>query len=132
MRGISISIHFHFQFRDPNVVTQAANVMLALCWKNTGNKARVATGGACPVLLKRIIRHAPLEDEPNVLCMERTCMALASLLIFRSNHEKFYGFPPFYFFYLAQISVEYKKLTVCVKKLSQEEYWLRQVRSLSH
>ena len=51
----------------------------------------MVSGGGCSVLLKRIIRHAPLEDEPNVQCLEKCCMALASLLIFRSNHEKFYG-----------------------------------------
>ena len=82
--------------RSPHthVVTEAANLLLALAWRNTGNKVRVASGGSCEVLLRRVIYHASLHDhgtsalnDTHTHCFERCCMALASLMLYPPNHE---------------------------------------------
>jgi hypothetical protein len=116
--------------REPWVASEASNLLLALSWRNTGNKvcmtcitslytvlliakitsymrlssvliyiklffcslqARIAACGACPALLKRVVRHAMSEDESQVVCMEKSCLALSSLMLYRSNHEKLFG-----------------------------------------
>eukprot|EP01041_Mallomonas_annulata_P006107 gene6107-12360_t len=81
---------------DPLVVADAANFLLAVVWRNIANKARIGSVGAIPVLMKRLIRHSARssndnsneENEVNMLCVERVCAALASLLMYHPNHER--------------------------------------------
>eukprot|EP01034_Spumella_vulgaris_P024855 gene24855-31244_t len=74
--------------REVYLVTAAANFILACCWKNVINKARVANKGACVTLVKRIIRHAPVQSPDNVCCTEKLCLALSSVLLYNANHER--------------------------------------------
>lgn len=77
------------------VITEAANLLLALAWRNTINKSRIANFGGFNALMPRIIRHNALitqttgsEREAQILCLERLCLALASSLLYRSTHER--------------------------------------------
>lgn len=73
--------------RHPPVAAAACVLIHAIGWNNTGNKARTKAKGATNSLLKRVVRHALSELEAEVDCMEKASLALASLMIFRSNHD---------------------------------------------
>lgn len=73
------------------MAAEAANCLLAMTWKNTGNKVRTASKGAVVILLKRVIRYATSEEEDCVRCFERAAFALSSILLFKSNHELLVG-----------------------------------------
>lgn len=59
-------------------------------WNHMSNKGRLAAEGACPALVKRIIRyHTASEGEEEVIqCVEMCCAALASMLLDKSSHVK--------------------------------------------
>jgi hypothetical protein len=73
--------------RHPPVAAAACLLIHAIGWNNTGNKARTNAKGATKSLLRRIFRHALSEVEAELDCMEKAAVALASLMIFRSNHD---------------------------------------------
>jgi hypothetical protein len=73
--------------KEPYLVAEAATLLLAIMWRNSVNKARVSTKGACKVLVRRMIKHSPLDDEPNRYCAERVSFALASMLLNEHTHE---------------------------------------------
>lgn len=73
------------------MVTEAANFLLASCWNNAINKARVANKGGCTALVKRIIRHAPVASPDHICCTEKLCLALSSCLLYVANHERMLG-----------------------------------------
>jgi len=110
------------------LLTECGNFIIALTWKNSVNKSRVANRGGCPVLVKRIVelaqRYTALEkkqkqgqplpspykpplqstksnsnmnsnnvdtnDNPDslLICIERLCLALSSVLLYPTNHER--------------------------------------------
>lgn len=77
--------------RHAYVSAEAATLLFAIMWRNTANKAKVAAKGTCAALVKRIIRHWNMADEESIHCVERLCIALASLLLYKANHEKMIG-----------------------------------------
>ena len=91
--------------RHAFVAAEAATLIFAIIWKNTANKAKVAAKGTTAALVKRIIRHQNDKDGESIKCIERLCIALASMLLYKSNHEKLIGniyvvfiyFPPFFY-----------------------------------
>lgn len=72
------------------VARSAASFLFALMCNNTANKAKVASKGACSALTKRIIRLglSTSHDEESIACIEALTVALASMLLFKSNHDK--------------------------------------------
>jgi hypothetical protein len=74
--------------RDINLVSDAANFLLACCLKNSVNKARIANHGGCAALLKRIIRHGTVKNQNDVACTEKLCFALSSTLLYNPTHER--------------------------------------------
>jgi len=77
--------------KEPFVVAEAAMLMLAMMWKNTGNKARLAGLGAIVILTARINKHAPLHDDDNLTCIEALCAALSTMLLHTANQERLLG-----------------------------------------
>ncbi len=75
---------------DLLVVGEAAMLLVAVMWKNRGNKILVTGKGAVPVLLDRISAHWEIIDEANVDCLEKCCAALACCLLYKTNLERFY------------------------------------------
>lgn len=73
--------------REPRTVAAAARFLAAVLYRNVGNKARVAAEGAIKVLMKRIKKHSQFKDEENLHCTEVLCYALASLMLYPTNHE---------------------------------------------
>lgn len=49
--------------------------------------------GACAVLVKRILHHCNSTDQKDLICTERLCLALSSILMYQSNHERVIGKP---------------------------------------
>ena len=73
--------------RHASVAAAACLLIHAIGWNNTGNKARTKAKGATKSLLRRLVKHAHSEVDAELDCMEKAAVALASLMIFRSNHE---------------------------------------------
>lgn len=74
------------------MIQAAANLILSLVLRNKGNKARLGSKGASQIFLKRIIRHAQYcNQEKHILCIERICMALSSILLYEPNQALFHG-----------------------------------------
>lgn len=73
--------------RHSYVAAAACLLIHAIGWNNTGNKARLKSFGATTTLLRRVVKHAKSNVESELDCMEKAAVALASLMIFRSNHE---------------------------------------------
>jgi hypothetical protein len=73
--------------REPRTVAAAARFLCATVYRNTGNKARCAASGAIKVLMKKIIKHSQYKDDENLHCFEVLCYALASILLYPTNHE---------------------------------------------
>ena len=86
---VELAIRICDHAREPYVAGEAAMLLLAMMWKNMGNKARVNGTGGCQTLLKRIIRHCPLHDDDNLKCIEQVCYALTSLLLIVPAQERF-------------------------------------------
>jgi len=76
--------------RDTFLVTEVANFLLACVWNCTINKARVASRGGCAALVRRIKKHAMASSgsEEDLLCTEKLCLALSSILLYSSSHER--------------------------------------------
>lgn len=103
--------------REVFLVTAAANLVLACCWRNAVNKvgglrsyfhfdafvsdmllattsptqARFANKGGCTALVKRLIRHATVPSPDHVCCAEKLCSSLSSVLLYGANHERMTG-----------------------------------------
>jgi hypothetical protein len=73
--------------KHANVAAAACLLIHAIGWNNTGNKARTKAKGATKSLLRRIVKHGHSEVDAELDCMEKASLALASLMIFRSNHD---------------------------------------------
>ena len=73
--------------RESRVVTAAANLIAAILYKNTGNKARVAAQKGIHILFERFKKHSQFKDDDNLLCFEKICVCLSSLMLYHSNHE---------------------------------------------
>jgi len=88
IRGlVEIAIRICEHARDIYLATEAANFLLALSWNNTINKARVSNKGGFTALVKRIIRHAPVQDPESLACAEKMCQALSCALLYKATHE---------------------------------------------
>jgi hypothetical protein len=74
--------------REPRVVKAAAALLAVLLHNNTGNKARCAAGGAIGVILKQIIEYSKFKDDAHIECFEALCAAMASMMLYTTNHEK--------------------------------------------
>lgn len=53
-----------------------------------GMQARIANKGGCTALVKRLIRHSTAEGPEQVACTEKLCLALSSILLYATNHER--------------------------------------------
>ncbi len=51
----------------------------------------MAHKNACAILLKRILHHSQSIDSEDIICTERLCLALSSILLYRANHERMNG-----------------------------------------
>ena len=72
------------------VVGEAAMLLLGVMWKNKGNKILCAGKNCIPKLLDRIVYHAEFDDDEEDLdALEKCCAALATCLLYKSNHERF-------------------------------------------
>ena len=74
------------------VVGEAAMLLLAIMWSNKGNKILCAGKNCIPKLLDRIVYHSQFqedEDEDDLDALEKCCAALATCLLYTSNHERF-------------------------------------------
>eukprot|EP01038_Epipyxis_sp_PR26KG_P008174 gene8174-11059_t len=85
---VEIGVRVCNHARELYLVNEAANFLLACCWKNTINKARIANCDGCVALVKRIIRHGNIKNKDDILCTERLCFALSSVLLYSANHER--------------------------------------------
>jgi hypothetical protein len=75
---------------DRLVVGEAAMLLLGIMWKNKGNKILCAGKDCIPRLVERILFHASYEDDDEDLdALEKCCAALATCLLYKSNHERF-------------------------------------------
>lgn len=72
-------------------VTHAASLTSALVFDHTGNKAMFAAGGVLVALLDRLLSCCASDQERAAECADSIGLAAASLLLFASNHELFYG-----------------------------------------
>lgn len=88
--ALAIALRVCEHARDPLSVANAASFIIAITYRNIANKARVGSSGVISPLLKRLIRYATREEEKYVLCLEKVCAAMASLLLYHPNHEKLY------------------------------------------
>lgn len=86
--ALEIALRVCEHARDPVSVANAASFLIAITFRNIANKARVGASGVITPLLKRLIRYATREEESHVLCLEKVCAAIASLLLFHPNHER--------------------------------------------
>ena len=73
--------------RHATVAAAACLLIHAIGWNNTGNKARTKAKGATKALLRRIVKHGHSEVDAELDCMEKAALALASLMLFKSNHD---------------------------------------------
>ena len=83
--------------RDARVVKQASTLLSALIFEHEGNKALLPARGALQVLLDRITLQATqlnanttVESQADAACIASMSLTLASLLLFKPNHEIFY------------------------------------------
>jgi hypothetical protein len=70
------------------LIAEAANLMNAISWNNTGNKAMLAAKGCCEALMEALLKLANHKEPDDLICFERVGYSLASLMLFPSNHER--------------------------------------------
>lgn len=90
LNGSIFNYFFAKHYRDTWLVTEAAVLILAIVWRNMGNKAHVASKGAIGVLMKRFIRHSTRDSEEDLKCIEALMNAMASLMLYKSNQEQLF------------------------------------------
>lgn len=86
------------------LITEAANFLLACAHANTVNKSRISLRGGCAILSRRIYTQICKNTREDYVCAERCCMALASVLLYKSTHEAMFGKYAQHLHYLLMLS----------------------------
>jgi len=79
---------YKFCIRSSILIAEAANLMNAIAWGNTGNKSMLAARGCCETLMEILMKYGSKDDPDDVICFERAGAALASLMLYITNQEK--------------------------------------------
>ena len=74
----------------PVIVAECGSFFYALSWNNIGNKTVLAANGCVEVLFHVLLRYAKDNSESAVKAFVKSGNALASLLLYQTNHERLY------------------------------------------
>lgn len=70
------------------MIAEAANLIYALSQENVGNKAVLAAQECCDALFNCMINMSKVTSENELYCYEKIGFALASLMLYPTNHER--------------------------------------------